>query len=76
MVPDVLIRDLDPATLSRLDAVAARSGQSRNALLRTILTEYAHRQPDGDLSSEEIEAFTTSTRLLLDQEQRAAAWRR
>jgi plasmid stability protein len=75
-VPDVLIRDLDPATLSRLDAVAARSGQSRNALLRTILTEYAHRQPEGDLSSDEIDAFASSTHRLLDEEQRAAAWRR
>lgn len=75
-MPDVLVRDIDPATLSRLDAVAARSGQSRNSLLRRILTDYAHQQPEGDLSPEEIEAFAASTRRLLDDELRSAAWQR
>jgi plasmid stability protein len=75
-MPDVLIRDIDPATLSRLDAVAARTGQSRNALLRRILRDYAHRQPEGVLSAETVDAFAVSTRPLLDDDLRAEAWQR
>lgn len=75
-MPDVLIRDIDSATLARIDAVATRTGQSRNALLRQLLAEFAHAQPEGVLTDEEVSRFGESTRALLDDELRAAAWRR
>lgn len=74
-VTDVLIRDVDPATLARIDAAAERTGVSRNALLREVLARYADEQEPGDLSDEQVAAFGASVRELLDEEQRAAAWR-
>jgi len=75
-VPDVLVRDVDPATLARIDAVARRAGVSRNVLLRELLTRYADEQESGALTDEQIDAFGSSVRDLLDDEARAAAWRR
>jgi hypothetical protein len=73
---DVLIRDVDPSTLARIDAAAERTGVSRNTLLRELLARYADDQQPGDLTDEDITACGASVRDLLDEEQRAAAWRR
>ena len=73
---DVLIRDVDPSTLARIDAAAERTGVSRNTLLRELLARYADEQQPGDLTDEDVKAFGASVRDLLDEEQRAAAWRR
>ncbi len=73
---DVLIRDVDPSTLARIDAAAERTGVSRNTLLRELLARYADEQQPGDLTDEDIAAFGASVRDLLDEDQRAAAWRR
>ncbi len=75
-MPDVLIRDVDPATLARIDAAAQRAGLSRNVLLRELLASYAYEQQGGALTDQQVEAFGSSVRDLLDEETRAAAWRR
>jgi hypothetical protein len=75
-VPDVLIRDVDPATLARIDAAAQRVGLSRNVLLRELLARYADEQESGALTDQQVEAFGTSVRDLLDEDTRAAAWHR
>lgn len=75
-MPDVLIRDVDPATLARIDAAAERTGVSRNVLLRDLLSRYAHQQEQGDLTDEQVATFGESVRDLLDDERRAEAWRR
>lgn len=73
---DVLIRDVDPSTLARIDAAAERTGVSRNTLLRELLARYADEEQPSDLTDEDIAEFGTSVRGLLDEERRAAAWRR
>jgi hypothetical protein len=75
-VPDVLIRDVDPATLARIDAAAQRTGLSRNVLLRELLARYADEQESGALTDQQVEAFGSSVRDLLEEDTRAAAWRR
>ena len=75
-MPDILVRDVDPATLARIDAAAQRTGVSRNALLREVLARYADEQESGALTDEQIEAFGSSVRDLLDDDVRVAAWRR
>lgn len=73
---DVLIRNVDPSTLARIDAAAERTGVSRNTLLRELLARYADDQQPGDLTDGDVAAFGASVRDLLDEERRAAAWRR
>lgn len=73
---DVLIRDVDPSTLARIDAAAERTGVSRNTLLRELLARYADEQQPDDLTDADVAAFGASVGGLLDEEQRAAAWRR
>lgn len=75
-MPDVLIRDVDPATLARIDAAAKRTGLSRNVLLRELLARYADEQESGALTDQQVEAFGSSVRDLLDEDSREAAWRR
>ena len=75
-MPDVLIRDVDPATLARIDAAAQRTGLSRNVLLRELLARFADEQESGALTDQQVEAFGSSVRDLLDEDTRAAAWRR
>lgn len=75
-MPDVLIRDIDPATLARIDAAAERTGVSRNTLLKELLATYAHDQEVGGLTNEQVAAFGDSVRDLLDEDFRATAWRR
>jgi len=52
-MPDILVRDVDPATLARIDAAAQRTGVSRNALLRELLARYADEQESGALTDEQ-----------------------
>lgn len=73
---DVLIRDVDPSTLARIDAAAARTGVSRNVLLNEVLARYADEQEPSSLSDEDVAAFGDSVRDLLDDDRRAEAWRR
>ncbi len=75
-MPDVLIRDVDPSALARIDAAAQRTGVSRNVLLKELLARYADEQAPGDLTDEQVAAFGDSVRDLLDDDRRAAAWRR
>ena len=75
-MPDVLIRNVDPATLARIDAAAQRTGLSRNVLLRELLARYADEQESGALTDQQVEAFGSSVRDLLEEDTRAAAWRR
>ena len=75
-MPDVLIRDVDPATLARIDAAARRTGLSRNVLLRELLSRYVDEQASGALTDEPVEAFGSSVRDLLEEDIRVAAWRR
>lgn len=75
-MPDVLIRDVDPSTLARIDAAAHRTGVSRNVLLKELLARYADQQTPGDLTDEQVAAFGESVRDLLDEDRRAGAWRR
>ena len=69
-------RDVDPATLARIDAAAQRAGLSRSVLLRELLARYADEQQSGALTDQQVEAFGSSVRDLLDGDTRAAAWRR
>lgn len=75
-MPDVLIRDVDPSALARIDAAAQRTGVSRNVLLRELLIRYADEQSPGELTDEQVEAFGASVRDLLDEDRRMDAWRR
>ncbi len=72
---DVLIRDVDRSTLARIDAVAERTGVSRNTLLRELLASYADEQESGELTDEQVAGFGASVRDLLDDDVRQAAWR-
>lgn len=73
---DVLIRNVDPSTLTRLDAAAERTGVSRNVLLRELLTRYADEQDPASLTPAQVTAFGASVADLLDDDFRAVAWRR
>ncbi len=75
-MPDILIRNVDPATLARLDAAAQRSGVSRSALLRGLLARYAADQDGGMLTEGQLAAFGDSVSALVDEDARAAAWQR
>ncbi len=75
-MPDILIRDIDPATLARIDAVAERTGVSRNTLLKELLATYADSQEIGGLTDEQVQSFGRAVRDLLDDEFRARAWQR
>lgn len=75
-MPDVPIRDVDPSALARVDAAAQRTGVGRNVLLKELLARYAEEQAPGDLTDEQVAAFGDSVRDLLDEDRRAAAWRR
>jgi hypothetical protein len=75
-MPDVLIRDVDPSALARIDAAAQRTGVSRNVLLKELLARYADDQTPSELTDEQVAAFGESVRDLLDDDRRAAAWRR
>jgi len=75
-VPDVLVRDIDPAILSRIDAAARRRGVSRNALLRELLSRYAEEQRPEPLTDAQVAAFGDAVGGLGDEQRRQGVWRR
>jgi hypothetical protein len=75
-MPDILIRDVDPSALARIDAAAQRTGVSRNVLLKELLARYADEQTPGELTDEQVATFGESVRDLVDEDRRADAWRR
>lgn len=75
-MPDVLVRDIDPVILARLDAVAQRRGVSRSVLLRDLLARFADEQRAEPLTDAEVAAFGGSIRGLGDAQVREVAWRR
>lgn len=66
-MPAVLVRDVGKATLARIDAVAQRTGVSRNLPLRELLAHYAHEQESGALTDEQVDAFGSSVGDLFDE---------
>lgn len=75
-MPDILVRDVDPSTLARIDAAARRSGVSRSVLLRELLARYADDQEGGALTDGQVASFGDSVRDLREEGARAAAWQR
>jgi Ribbon-helix-helix protein, copG family len=54
-MPDVLIRDVPPEDLARIDAQAARAGLSRNEYLRRRLRQEA--RPRATVRVDDLRAF-------------------
>ena len=70
---DVLIRDLKPEDVARLDAHAAALGLSRNEYLRRRLEQYA-RRGRGPVTRADFERFADRFRDLADEERMRRAW--
>jgi len=73
LVPDILIRDLPPEDLARLDAHAARQGLSRTEYLRRRLREDAARV-DAPVVVADLERFADRFGDLEDPEVMRQAW--
>lgn len=69
---DVLIRNIDPAILDRIDSDAARAGLSRNAYLREQLDRIAH--PRGQVSMDDLRRSAELARGVLDEDLMRQAW--
>jgi len=74
-MPDVLVRDVPPAVLRRVDEQAERLRLSRNEFLRRQLTEWAGQQSDRALGADDWAAFDTDFADLSDATVMAQAWR-
>lgn len=72
-MPDVLIRDLPPEDLARLDAHAARQGLSRSEYLRRRLHVDAARL-DAPVSPADLQGFAARFADLADPEVMRRAW--
>jgi hypothetical protein len=72
-VPDVLIRDVPPEDLARIDAHAARLGLSRTEYLRRRLRQDAAR-PVGPVTAADLERFSSRFADLGDPEVMRRAW--
>ena len=70
---DVLIRDLEPADVARLDARAAALGLSRNEYLRRRLEQDA-RRGTGSVTQADFERFVERFSDLADDELMRRAW--
>jgi hypothetical protein len=70
---DVLIRDLEPEDVARLDARAAAQGLSRNEYLRRRLEQEARRGM-GSLTQADFERFAERFSDLADEELMRRAW--
>lgn len=71
-MPDILIRNVDSATLDRIDSDAARAGMSRNAYLRQQLDRIAH--PLGRVSMDDLQRSADLARGVLDDDLMREAW--
>ena len=72
-VTDVLIRDLEPEDVARLDARAAAQGLSRNEYLRRRLEQDA-RRGTGSVTQADFERFAERFSDLADEELIRRAW--
>jgi hypothetical protein len=72
-MPDVLIRDVPPEDLARIDANAARLGLSRTEYLRRRLHQDATR-PATPVTVADLEAFAARFGDLSDPEVMRQAW--
>jgi hypothetical protein len=72
-VPDILIRDVPPEDLARIDAHAARLGLSRSEYLRRRLHQDAAR-PTGAVTADDLRAFSARFADLGDPEVMRRAW--
>jgi hypothetical protein len=70
---DVLIRDLEPEDVARLDARAAAQGLSRNEYLRRRLEQDA-RRGTGSVTQADFERFAERFSDLADEELMRRAW--
>ena len=70
---DVLIRDLEPEDVARLDARAAALGLSRNEYLRRRLEQDA-RRGTGSVTQADFERFVERFSELADDELMRRAW--
>ena len=70
---DVLIRDLEPEDVARLDARAAALGLSRNEYLRRRLKQDA-RRGTGSVTQADFERFAKRFSDLADEELMRRAW--
>jgi hypothetical protein len=72
-MPDVLIRDVPPEDLARIDAHAARLGLSRTEYLRRRLRQEAAR-PTGPVTAGDLRRFADRFGDLGDPEIMRQAW--
>jgi plasmid stability protein len=70
---DILIRGIDEGMLSRLDALAAETGVSRNALIRSIIAQ--ETRVGAPVSRDEATEILNLLTDLGDTEVMAGAWR-
>ncbi len=48
-MPDMLVRDVDPAVLAKLRKSAAKNGRSLQSEVRIIISDYVNNKPIPDL---------------------------
>ena len=72
-MPDVLIRDVSPEDLARIDAHAARQGLSRTEYLRRRLRQEAAR-PTSPVKVADLQRFSSRFQDLGDAEVMRDAW--
>jgi len=72
-VPDVLIRNVPPEDLARIDAHAARLGLSRTEYLRRRLHQEA-RRPGAPVTTSDLDAFAARFGDLGDHDVMRQAW--
>lgn len=72
-MPDVLIRDVPPEDLARIDAAAARRGLSRSEYLRRRLHQEATR-PQATVTADSLRGFGERFADLGDPEVMRRAW--
>lgn len=72
-MPDVLIRDVPPEDLARIDALAARQGLSRTEYLRRRLRQEAARS-DVEVTLDDLHALAERASDLADPEVMKRAW--
>lgn len=73
MVPDVLIRDVPPDDLARIDSLAGQLGLSRTEYLRRRLHQDAARV-EAAVTTQDLAAFTARFAGLEDPEVIRQAW--